>query len=113
MSRQQGVVKFYNSEKGFGFITPDHGGDDIFVHYTALEMEGFKCLGEDEQVEFTTEYDPVKDKNKATYVTGPHGNPLQGRQKGNNKGGGKGGYKGGKGGDKGYNNSGYGQQRQW
>ena len=52
-----GVVKFYNSAKGFGFIQPDDGGKDVFVHATALERAGIHTLGEGQKVSFDTETD--------------------------------------------------------
>lgn len=48
----QGTVKWFNSEKGFGFIAQDSGEADVFVHYTAISMEGFRTLDENQRVEF-------------------------------------------------------------
>ncbi len=55
--RQSGTVKFYNSQKGFGFITPDEGGKDVFVHVTAVEQSGIGGLDEGMRVSFDTEPD--------------------------------------------------------
>ena len=52
-----GTVKFYNSQKGYGFIAPDDGGKDVFVHATALERCGVGPLSEGQKVSFTTEVD--------------------------------------------------------
>lgn len=55
--RQVGTVKFFNQTKGFGFITPDAGGKDVFVHVTAVERSGLPSLGEGMRVSFETEPD--------------------------------------------------------
>lgn len=47
-----GTVKWFNAEKGYGFITVDGGGQDVFVHYSAIDMAGYKVLEEGQQVEF-------------------------------------------------------------
>lgn len=47
-----GVVKWFNSEKGYGFITPDDGSDDVFAHYSSIQSNGFRSLEEGDRVEF-------------------------------------------------------------
>lgn len=47
-----GIVKWFNSEKGYGFITNDNGGEDVFVHFSAIQAEGYKTLEEGQEVEF-------------------------------------------------------------
>jgi CspA family cold shock protein len=46
-------VKWFNNEKGYGFITPDEGGPDLFAHFSSIETDGFKSLAENQKVEFT------------------------------------------------------------
>ena len=48
----QGTVKWFNSEKGFGFIAPDDGGADLFAHFSAIDGRGFRSLEENQRVEF-------------------------------------------------------------
>ena len=48
----QGTVKWFNAEKGFGFITPDGGGPDVFVHHSAIQMGGYRTLDENQRVNF-------------------------------------------------------------
>ena len=55
-----GIVKWFNDAKGFGFITPEEGGEDLFAHFSAIEMDGFKTLKEGQKVTFEV-------------VTGPKG----------------------------------------
>ena len=58
-----GTVKFYNDQKGFGFIQPDDGGKDVFVHATALERAGMRGLVEGQKVSFDTQEDRRTGKN--------------------------------------------------
>ena len=48
----QGTVKWFNAEKGFGFIQQDGGGDDVFVHFSAIQTNGYRSLDENQRVEF-------------------------------------------------------------
>jgi cold shock protein len=53
-----GTVKWFNSEKGFGFISQDDGGPDVFVHFSAITGNGYRNLEEDQKVEFETAHGP-------------------------------------------------------
>ena len=53
-----GIVKWFNVDKGFGFIANDSGGDDVFVHFSSIVTDGFKTLAEGQRVTFSIEQDP-------------------------------------------------------
>lgn len=74
---QKGTVKWFNTMKGFGFIVPDDGSTDVFVHQTAIQMEGFRSLADGESVEYVVEEDDTG-RRKAVQVTGPDGAEVQG-----------------------------------
>jgi CspA family cold shock protein len=66
-----GTVKWFNPEKGFGFISNDNGGEDVFVHFSAIVSDGFKTLSEGQKVTFDTEVDPKNSsKLRAVNVRG-------------------------------------------
>ena len=58
----QGTVKWFNNEKGFGFIAPENGGNDVFVHHTAIQGSGYKSLNEGERVSFEVTRGPKGDQ---------------------------------------------------
>jgi CspA family cold shock protein len=64
MSSETGIVKWFNDGKGFGFITPDSGGKDLFAHFSEIQGTGFKSLAENQRVEFE-----VKEGQKGLQAT--------------------------------------------
>jgi CspA family cold shock protein len=60
-----GTVKWFNSTKGFGFIAPDEGGADVFVHISAVERAGIRTLNEGQRVSYELRHDPKKGKSSA------------------------------------------------
>ena len=60
-----GTVKFFNTSKGFGFIAPDDGGNDVFVHISAVERAGLSSLNEGQKVSFEVKVDPKRGKSSA------------------------------------------------
>ncbi|ANK86220.1 MULTISPECIES: cold-shock protein [Rhizobium] len=65
----KGIVKFFNQDKGFGFITPDGGAKDVFVHISALQASGIQSLREGQQVTFDTEPDRMGKGPKAVNIS--------------------------------------------
>lgn len=67
-----GTVKWFNPDKGYGFIQNDDGSDDVFVHFSSIMMDGFKTLSEGQKVNFDVEPDPKNSsKMRAVNVTNP------------------------------------------
>lgn len=62
MTTQTGTVKWFNDSKGFGFITPDMGGPDLFAHFSDIQSNGFKSLAENQRVSFERASGPKGDK---------------------------------------------------
>ena len=77
LSTEKGTCKWFDSKKGFGFITPDDGGDDVFVHQSVIHATGYRSLAEGEPVEFEIVQGP-NGKTNASSVTGPDGAYVQG-----------------------------------
>ncbi len=103
--KSAGTVKWFNVTKGYGFITPENGGEDLFVHQSAIQCDGFRSLREGEPVEFLVEMSD-DGRAKAIQVTGPGGAQPEGAPRRRFNNGGFGG--GGGGGGGGYQNGGFG-----
>lgn len=65
----KGTVKWFNAGKGYGFISNDEGGDDVFVHFSAIQSDGYKTLEEGQKVTYDTERDARNGKLRAANVT--------------------------------------------
>ena len=65
---KKGTVKWFNAEKGYGFLSNDEGGDDVFVHFSAIQTDGYRTLEEGQKVEFEEEMDERKGKLRAVNV---------------------------------------------
>ncbi|MBV9773120.1 MAG: cold-shock protein [Gemmatimonadetes bacterium] len=107
MARETGVVKWFNPEKGFGFITRDNGEKDVFVHHSAIQGSGFKTLNENERVEFDVvqgQKGPAAEN--VTRLDAPQGGDGGYGGGGGGRGGGYGGGGGGRGGGGGYGGGG-------
>ncbi|CAM9000822.1 unnamed protein product [Rhodiola kirilowii] len=100
--KQTGTVKWFNDTKGFGFITLNDGGEDLFVHQSWVKSDGFRSLAEGETVEFAVE-SGSDGRTKAVDVAVPDGVAVQGER------GGGGGGRGGRDGDGGYGGGAYGR----
>ena len=62
------TVKWFNAEKGYGFLSNDEGGEDVFVHFSAIQTDGYRTLEEGQKVEFEEEMDERKGKLRAVNV---------------------------------------------
>ena len=105
--RTTGVVKWFNAEKGYGFITPDDGGKDCFVHFSAIQGGGFRKLEEGQKVEFEVgQGQKGPQAENVVALDGGTGGGGGGSGGGGGDRGGRGGYGGGGGGGGGYGGGG-------
>lgn len=65
---KKGTVKWFNAEQGYGFLSNDEGGEDVFVHFSAIQTDGYRTLEEGQKVEFEEEMDERKGKLRAVNV---------------------------------------------
>ena len=65
---KKGTVKWFNAEKGYGFLSNDEGGEDVFVHFSAIQTDGYRTLEEGQKVEFEEEMDERQGKLRAVHV---------------------------------------------
>ena len=65
---KKGTVNWFNAEKGYGFLSNDEGGEDVFVHFSAIQTDGYRTLEEGQKVEFEEEMDERKGKLRAVNV---------------------------------------------
>ena len=65
---KKGTVKWFNAEKGYGFLSNDEGGEDVFVHFSAIQTDGYRTLEDGQKVEFEEEMDERKGKLRAANV---------------------------------------------
>lgn len=65
---KKGTVKWFNAEKGYGFLSNDEGGEDVFVHFSVIQTDGYRTLEEGQKVEFEEEMDERKGKLRAVNV---------------------------------------------
>ncbi|GAU35682.1 hypothetical protein TSUD_162540 [Trifolium subterraneum] len=84
-SRLTGKVRWFNDQKGYGFITPDDGSVELFVHQSEIQTNGFRSLAEGESVEYQIEIDN-NGRSRAVSVTGPNGASVQGTKRDNDGG---------------------------
>jgi len=68
-----GIVKWFNDAKGFGFITSDNGGEDLFAHFSEIRMDGFKTLKENQRVSFDVKVGPKGKRVSFDVKVGPKG----------------------------------------